>query len=188
MRPDEYPHARLLAQTVLASPACVLWCQGMDAPELAAAFGADLASATPMTYLEVEEEHYEYSVQTVLIGGLGDWTFAVEPNGGAAIDGDLAGRFAAAGTALAVFWNGPVQKELHYARDGRMLAAFHRAAREGIDDLAPEGLIDGLNFSHQPDDEFKISGLILGERISGHRLAPGWFDERHTRYVISTSI
>ncbi|MDF5755675.1 DUF6461 domain-containing protein [Spongiactinospora sp. TRM90649] len=175
----------------LPDSACVTWCSGLDVEQVAHCFGAEPESATPMTLLDAEMEHYDEAWQTVLVGSLDGWTLAIEPNGGEARSTGVLTALSTAGRAFGLYWNGPVHTEFNYAAQGCFIAAVPRspvtewpAAIQGV--VAPH--IAGLPFPTTPDDQWLNSAFALATRLSDTHMTVRWLHTEHSRFVISTEI
>ncbi|WP_182899780.1 DUF6461 domain-containing protein [Microbispora sp. H10830] len=191
MSDEDLSHYSALVSNWMSDPACVTWCQGMDVPEVARSFGADPASGIPMTFMDTEMEHYDEALQTVLIGSLGDWSLAIEPNGG---EGRSPGTIAAlskGGEALSLYWDGPVKVELNYAAHGRLIATIPKSPVAEWPAAARDRLLPyawDLPFTMLPDEQWKVAAFTLASRLSHVRLTDQWLDREHTRFVLSSVV
>ncbi|MEU4689578.1 DUF6461 domain-containing protein [Actinoplanes sp. NPDC023714] len=166
----------LNAEPWLAEALCVTWFRGIGADEAFRAFGADPATAEPLTPERAADltDHVHYSdwPDVVKIGPLGgDWLVAVEVNGFQGTRPEVLRPLSRNGAALTVFWNVNAVNEFAYAAGGRTVVSFEMSDpqyRHGSEPGFLDERMAGLPFGG--DGDFRAAGLALAERVTGHRL------------------
>lgn len=174
MREDDFAHYEGLVSAWFSDPACLTWCEASGLDDVARAFGADLASAEPLSFEDAQIEQYDADIPGILpslvAGTVGDWMLVVEPNGCEGARPEVLKALSARGRAVNVLLNGGQYDRLSYAAAGRLLAVrlTSSAARPGRLPGDADAVIDSVG----TDDVTRLQAatLLAAEHITGARL------------------
>jgi hypothetical protein len=170
---------------------CLTWFNSCDVEAAASVFGADLGSATPMSYSDAYGEAFEEIERSsqgnaVLFGVAGSWNIAMEPYGWRGMDDQVIRGLARYGAAISVLLAAGSHHRVTYAHDGhRPYVVRWLDEREGPVPRALDEHLNGLSiFGDVDSDEWKASALALAQRFTGVRLDQEWLERQHVRYLI----
>jgi hypothetical protein len=168
-----------------------IWIQGMDVETLASRLSRDLRTRTPCYLSEILD--LNISDGSTWLAGVGDWIGVIPSTSDEARIRSLSadGRQV---LGISISRNNSLRDDFWYARDGRLIVAFHPTEFpdnvSGDDPHALDHLMDGLRFQiSDPDvlenrvevDESVSSALALIGRITETDMAADWFEALHSR-------
>ncbi|GGQ27596.1 DUF6461 domain-containing protein [Streptosporangium pseudovulgare] len=159
----------------LAEAYCFTYVHGLTPGQLVVRLGGRPEDFTPMTLGELIETRHGNSYDTAFLGvtTMGDWVFAVEPNGGLGVDEEIITSLSAGTRLISHFRDVEGVEYFYWSEDGEIRFCF--IADEGYSEEAPEEIVEimqriGADRGHlHPSDG---PAFLLAEHLTGITLTP----------------